>query len=63
VAASFDSTDDSYAIYIDGKLNKSGTNSNSLAQQAADILTFGSRTGSSEYWQGALRDFRVYSRR
>jgi hypothetical protein len=62
VAATFDSSDDSYAIYIDGQLDKSGINSNPMTQQAADILSFGTRTGSNEYWQGALRDFRIYSR-
>jgi hypothetical protein len=63
VAATFDSSNDAYAIYIDGQLNKSGTNSNNMVQQAAAALSFGTRTGSAEYWQGALRDFRVYNRR
>jgi Concanavalin A-like lectin/glucanases superfamily len=63
VAASFDSANDSYQVYIDGQLDKSGTNSNGMTKQAAAILSFGTRTGSSEYWQGALRDFRVYSRK
>jgi hypothetical protein len=34
-----------------------------MSQQAAAVLSFGTRTGSTEYWQGALRDIRVYSRR
>jgi hypothetical protein len=63
VVATFDSATDTYAIYIDGVLDKSGTNSNAMSQQAAGVLSFGTRTGSTEYWQGALRDFRVYSRR
>ena len=63
VAATFDSTTDTYAIYVDGQLDKSGTNGNAMTQQAAAILSFGTRTGSTEYWQGALRDFRVYNRR
>jgi len=63
VAATFNSANDTYAIYIDGQLDKSGTNTNAMAQQAAAVLSFGTRTGSTEYWQGALRDFRVYSRR
>lgn len=62
VAATFNSADDSYAIYINGELDKSGTNSNAMSQQAADVLSFGTRTGSTQYWQGALRDFRVYNR-
>lgn len=63
VAATFDSSDDTYAIYIDGQLHKSGTNGNAMTQQAAAILSFGTRTGSTQYWQGALRDFRIYSRK
>lgn len=62
-AATFDSSNDSYAIYVDGQLERSGTNSNNMVQQAADILSFGTRTGSNEYWSGALRDVRVYSRK
>ncbi|MEX0642954.1 MAG: LamG domain-containing protein [Pirellulales bacterium] len=63
VASSYNSADNSYAIYIDGKLELSGTNTNNLVQQPAAVLSFGTRTGSTEYWQGAMRDFRVYSRR
>jgi hypothetical protein len=63
VAATFDSDTDTYAIYIDGQLDKSGTNSVAMSQQPAAILSFGTRTGSTEYWSGALRDFRVYDRK
>jgi len=63
VAATFDSDTDAYAIYIDGQLNKSGINTVAMVKQAANILSFGTRTGTTEYWQGALRDFRVYSRK
>ncbi len=63
VAATFDSSNETYAVYIDGQLHKSGTNSNAMSQQPAGVLSFGTRTGSTEYWQGALRDFRVYGRR
>jgi hypothetical protein len=63
VAATFDSANDTYAVYIDGVLNKSGINSANLVQQPAAVLSFGTRTGSTEYWQGALCDFRVYNRR
>ena len=62
-AATFDSSNETYAIYVDGKLETSGTNSVAMNQQAAAVLSFGTRTGSAEYWQGALRDVRVYSRR
>jgi hypothetical protein len=63
IAATFDSSNDTYAIYIDGQLNKSGTNSVAMSQQPAAVLSFGTRTGSTAYWQGALRDFRVYGRK
>jgi hypothetical protein len=64
VAVTFDSDNESYAIYLDGQLHKSGTSANTLSQQAANVLSFGARTGmASEYWAGALRDFRVYNRK
>ncbi len=63
VAATFNSSDDTYAVYINGALNKSGTNSNAMAAQTAAVLSFGTRTGTTQYWSGALRDFRVYSRK
>jgi hypothetical protein len=62
-AATFDSSNEAYAIYVDGKLESSGTNPVAMTQQAAALLSFGTRTGSAEYWQGALRDVRVYNRR
>jgi hypothetical protein len=62
-AATFDSSNDTYALYVDGQLEKAGTNSNNMVQQAAAVLSFGTRTGSTEYWSGALRDVRVYSRK
>jgi hypothetical protein len=64
VAITFDSNNDTYAIYIDGVLDKSGTNSVAMIQRSANYMSFGARTGqASEYWQGALRDFRIYTRR
>jgi len=63
VAATFDAANNAYAVYVDGLLQKSGTNSNPMVKQAAAILSFGTRTGTTEYWQGALRDVRVYNRR
>ena len=62
-AATFDSSNDTYAIYVDGQLEISGTNPNAMSQQPAAVLSFGTRTGSTEYWNGALRDVRVYSRK
>ena len=63
VAATFDSATNAYAVYIDGLLQKSGTNANAMTQQLGNILSFGVRTGSTEYWQGALRNVRIYNRR
>ena len=63
VAVTFDSSNDSYAVYVDGQLEKSGTNSNAMTQQSHNKLSFGTRTGSTEYWSGALRDVRIYSRK
>ncbi len=63
IVAMFDDTDDSFSVYIDGELITSGTSPVNLVPQAAGPLSFGTRTGSSEYWEGALRDFRVYNRR
>ncbi len=62
VVASYNDVDDSYEVYIDGTLLASGTSPVDLVDQAAAILSFGTRTGNTEYWQGALRDFRVYNR-
>lgn len=61
-AATFNSTTKAYAIYVDGQLENSGTNSAAMSQQASAVLSFGTRTGSTEYWSGALRDVRVYNR-
>jgi hypothetical protein len=62
VAVTFDSSNDSYAVYVDGQLEKSATNSSAMSQQLAAVMSFGTSTGSTEYWQGALRDFRIYNR-
>jgi hypothetical protein len=62
-AATFDASDDTYAIYLDGQLELSGTNPVAMTQKPSAILSFGTRTGSTEYWSGALRDVRIYSRR
>ena len=63
VVAIYDTDDESYAIYIDGELNKSGISSDGMTPQSAARLTFGTRTGSSDYWQGSMRDFRIYNRK
>jgi hypothetical protein len=63
VAALFDDADNSYSVYLNGALRASGISPVDLVPQSPGILSFGTRTGSTEYWQGALRDFRVYSRK
>ena len=62
-AATFDISTKAYAIYVDGKLELSGTNANAMSQQPADKISFGTRTGTTEYWNGALRDVRIYNRK
>jgi hypothetical protein len=63
VAATFNSADDTYSVYIDGELQKAGLNTVNMVKQPPGVLSFGTRTGSTEHWPGALRDFRIYSRR
>jgi hypothetical protein len=50
VVAVFSSANDSYAIYIDGKLHSSGA------------FTVSVQSGATEHWQGALDDFQVFDR-
>ncbi len=63
IAVTFDANDESYKVFVDGELQASGTSPVNLIPQSPAILSFGTRTGSSEYWKGALRDFRVYNRK
>ncbi|QDU89457.1 hypothetical protein Pla175_28470 [Pirellulimonas nuda] len=60
VAAVFDASDSSFEVWVDGELEASGVNSAKMVAQPSGTLSFGARTGSSERWQGAMRDFRVY---
>jgi hypothetical protein len=62
VAYTFDSESDSYVIYIDGALHASGVNPVNMVKQPSGVLSFGTRTGSTEYWPGSVRDFRIFSR-
>jgi hypothetical protein len=61
IAAMFDDTNDKYALYINGALFASGTQT--FTPQAAATLSFGTRTGSTEYWRGTLDDVYIYNRR
>jgi|GEM_PF-2681629 len=58
----YDSDTDSYEIYINGELHKSGVSTWNIQDQSANLLTFGTRTGSTERFSGAIDDFRVYNR-
>jgi concanavalin A-like lectin/glucanase superfamily protein len=62
IAAVFNDVDNSYSVYINGQLRTSGISPVDLVPQVSGILSFGTRTGTSEYWPGALRDVRVYNR-
>lgn len=60
--AQYNSETDAYEIYINGQPHKSGVSTWNIQQQAANLLTFGTRTGSTERFSGALDDFRIYNR-
>ncbi|MEM1303893.1 MAG: LamG domain-containing protein, partial [Planctomycetota bacterium] len=60
IVAMFDADADTYELYGDGTLLTSG--SLSIAKQAAGYLSFGTTTGSTERFSGALDDVRVYNR-
>ena len=62
LVAVYDSADESYSIYIDGELHKTGVSTRDIVDQSAGILTFGTRTGNTQYFEGAIRDFRIYNR-
>jgi hypothetical protein len=58
----WDADTEAYSIYIDGELHKSGISNWGINNQPAGIMTFGTRTGTTDYFKGAIRDFRVYNR-
>lgn len=60
VVAVFDANDDTFQVYVDGQLDADGVNGDDIVSQSAGQLTFGTRTDATDYWEGALRDFRVY---
>jgi hypothetical protein len=61
IAAMFDDTSDKYALYVNGALYASGTQT--FTPQTSATLSFGTRTGSTEYYNGTLDDVRIYNRR
>ncbi|MEM8864288.1 MAG: LamG domain-containing protein, partial [Planctomycetota bacterium] len=62
VVANFDAADDSFDVYVNGKLVNSGYSTRDLVSQASGILSIGTRTGNGEYWEGAMHDLRIYDR-
>ncbi|MGI9341198.1 MAG: LamG domain-containing protein, partial [Gammaproteobacteria bacterium] len=62
IAAAYDTNNDAYAVYIDGLPHKSGTYPTALAVPAANPLSLGTRTGSTNYFDGVLDDVRIYDR-
>lgn len=62
VLVNFRSSDDAYELYFDGELDISGIYPSNLTKQVANFLSFGTRTGSTQYFTGALDDFRIYNR-
>ncbi len=63
LVAQFDADNDTFEVYVDGQLEGSGTNTVAMVQQAAARLSFGARTGSTQRFNGALDDFRIYNRK
>ncbi|MAE66135.1 MAG: hypothetical protein CMJ18_17835 [Phycisphaeraceae bacterium] len=59
IVAVYDTVNDTYKVYIDGNLDKSGTAS--LEVPSENILTIGNRTGASEYYKGIVDDLRFMS--
>lgn len=62
LVAHYDADTDVYSIYIDGELHKTGISTWDVTDQAPGTLTFGTRTGNTDYFQGSIRDFRIYNR-
>ncbi|WP_425399780.1 LamG-like jellyroll fold domain-containing protein [Aeoliella sp.] len=59
LVAIYDDEDDEFKVYLDGGLVASG--SMTVTDQSAATLSLGARTGSSERFNGALDDVRVYN--
>ena len=62
IVAMFNADTDLFEVYVNGELEASGTSPVDLVAQSEGILSFGTRTGSTENWNGALDEFRVYNR-
>lgn len=62
-AAMYDVADESYAVYLNGVLDKSGVSTTALTPQSTVQLSFGTRTGTTNRLAGSLDDVRVYNRK
>lgn len=60
IAAVFNQTAGTYAVYVDGALDKSGVTT--LVTESPGTLTIGTRTGTTDYFRGELDDLRIYDR-
>lgn len=58
----YDATDESYEVYLDGVLHKSGISTWPIVDVAANNLSFGTRTGSIQRFTGGLDEFQIYNR-
>ncbi|HYO24314.1 MAG TPA: LamG domain-containing protein [Lacipirellulaceae bacterium] len=63
IAAMYDAADESYAVYVNGTLDKSGVSGVALAAQGAAQLSFGTRTGTTNRFAGGMDDVRIYNRK
>ena len=59
LVAMYNTVNDTYKLYIDGELDSSGAFT--CSDEIAARLTIGSRTGSSERFNGAIDDVRIYN--
>jgi hypothetical protein len=63
VTGVYDSADESYQIYLNGELHKSGISTWAINSETGNQLSFGTRTGTTDRFAGALDDIRVYNRK
>jgi hypothetical protein len=63
MACVYDSDDDTYSIYVNGELEKSGVSTANITARTAARLSFATRTGTTERFRGAIDDFRIYNRK
>ena len=57
MVGTYSQIDGTYALYIDGALDKSGTVT--LDVPSGAVLSIGTRTGSTDYFKGIIDDLRI----